>query len=227
MFSCNGMDYDSPEDNAEEDESYLFGDSDLSSSDDPVDSPQQPLAQCDASHSPHSDSPWPLTSRVLFHPSFEAHYAAVAIQQHLETPEMQLRREEGFTANPGEYFYTDPLLSPGHRVYNCLSPGSHSVFGCFRLQTPPPIMASCVFPSADEDALCDGEDLGEPINIGDVLSGPLLHSEDVPQCVPSPVLGSDVMAPRVPSPTPYSTLELQAACALLWLSAPPPAHITS
>ncbi|XP_063786184.1 histone deacetylase complex subunit SAP25 isoform X2 [Pseudophryne corroboree] len=88
------------------------------------------------------------SARTLYHPTFEAYYAAVAILQTSETPEMQKRRQDGFSVNNGEYFYTDPLLPAGHRVYNCLSPATQNVFGCFRLQTPAPIMSSCIYYSS-------------------------------------------------------------------------------
>ncbi|KAM5171493.1 histone deacetylase complex subunit SAP25 [Mantella aurantiaca] len=84
-------------------------------------------------------------TRTLHHPTFEAYYAAVAALQKAETPQMQIRREQGFFVNSGEYFYTDPLQPPGHRVYNCLSPPTYNMFGSFRLVTPPPIMSPGIF----------------------------------------------------------------------------------
>ncbi|KAM3924062.1 uncharacterized protein RB166_010266 [Leptodactylus fuscus] len=124
---------------------------------------------------------------------------------------MQQRREEGIPANCGEYFYTDPLLSPGQRVYNCMTPESLEVFRDFRLQTPPPIMSSCIFPSSyEDDPMSDEEEaLGDPSDIGGSVDPPPLQ----PEC-----------SPLFASPGPSNTLELEAAGALLCLSdsAPPP-----
>ncbi|KAM4749435.1 uncharacterized protein WCC33_006905 [Rhinophrynus dorsalis] len=86
-------------------------------------------------------------TRTLTHPSFEAYYTAVALHQKSATPEMKKKKEEGFNINNGDYFYIDPLLSPGHRVYNCLSPDTQNIFSCFSLNTPPPIMSPCVYMS--------------------------------------------------------------------------------
>ncbi|XP_031755454.1 uncharacterized protein LOC116409849 isoform X6 [Xenopus tropicalis] len=54
----------------------------------------------------------------------------------------------GFTLNCADYFYSDPLMSPGHRTYNCLSPGTQEIFSCFSLNTPAPIMAPCEYLAA-------------------------------------------------------------------------------
>ncbi|XP_040271799.1 histone deacetylase complex subunit SAP25 [Bufo bufo] len=145
---------------------------------------------------------------------------------------MRQRREEGFTANPGEYFYTDPLLSPGQRVYNCLSPASHQVMGCLRLQTPPPIMSSCVFPSSyDDDPMGDDEDISENISHnGGPSELPLLPPGSdpldmvAPQCLVLPVSGCCGTVSAVPSPALYTPSELEAVCGLLCLSATSPPH---
>ncbi|XP_066446208.1 histone deacetylase complex subunit SAP25 [Eleutherodactylus coqui] len=112
---------------------------------------------------------------------------------------MQLRMEEGFPANREEYFYSDPLLAPGRRVYNCLSAASHSVFDWFRLQTPPPIMSSCIFPSTYQDNPMSDEDVS-----GDPLDDRPPVAMAAPCCSPSPAL--------------YTPSELDAACGLLHLS---------
>uniref|UniRef100_A0A1B8XWG1 Uncharacterized protein n=1 Tax=Xenopus tropicalis TaxID=8364 RepID=A0A1B8XWG1_XENTR len=39
-------------------------------------------------------------------------------------------------------------MSPGHRTYNCLSPGTQEIFSCFSLNTPAPIMAPCEYLAA-------------------------------------------------------------------------------
>ncbi|XP_018109346.2 sialidase isoform X1 [Xenopus laevis] len=99
---------------------------------------------------PHGTGNCPTnhSSRVLHHPSFQAYYSAVALHQGLPTPDMDKRKELGFTFNCADYFYSDPLMSPGHRTYNCLSPGTQKIFSCFSLDTPPPIMAPCESPAA-------------------------------------------------------------------------------
>ncbi|XP_040202920.1 histone deacetylase complex subunit SAP25 isoform X2 [Rana temporaria] len=89
--------------------------------------------------------PMSYQPRILYHPTFESYYAAVAALQKTETLQMQIRREQGFPVNNGEYFYTDPLQPPGHRVYNYLSPAAYNMFGLFRLVTPPPIVSPGIF----------------------------------------------------------------------------------
>nr|XP_033781258.1 uncharacterized protein LOC117350774 isoform X2 [Geotrypetes seraphini] len=96
-----------------------------------------------------------LTSRTLSHPSFISYYTAVAILQgshraqaaSAETAHESIL-EDGrcgavLPVNNSDFFYTDPLMTPGHRIYNCLSPQSQQVFQGFRLNTPPPIMSFC------------------------------------------------------------------------------------
>ncbi|XP_075703454.1 histone deacetylase complex subunit SAP25 [Rhinoderma darwinii] len=237
MSCCDHSDCES----IDHDEDDFSGDGDFSSTDEPEASPHQsqPLAQCHAPvhSSVHSDmTPLPVfTSRALYHPTFEAYYAAVAIHQNVETPEMQMRREEGFTVNTGEYFYTDPLLSPGHRVYNCLLPASHNVFGCFRLQTPPPIMSSSICSASCQDSAAPVDPLIVPSDEVEVSGGALynegcidvdsLPPGSAPHCLLPPVmLGCSVTVSSVSSPIFYTTSELEAVCGLLRLSttsAPP------
>ncbi|XP_056410157.1 uncharacterized protein LOC130340394 [Hyla sarda] len=216
MSLCDYTDYDYIE---EEGDGDFSEDNDVSFTDEPEALTHQspPLTQCNASLLCSVVPPLhPLTSRVLFHPTFEAYYAAVAIHQNLETPEMHQRRDEGFTVNSGEYFYTDPLLSPGERVYNCPTAAHHSLFGCFRLQTPPPIMAPGIFPSIyDDDPMGDEvEDAEDPVDIGGCI----------PQsgCAPSPVSGCPVSVSALPSLVLYTESELEAVCALLCLSSGAP-----
>ncbi|XP_071988466.1 histone deacetylase complex subunit SAP25 [Engystomops pustulosus] len=205
QMSCDHTDCESIEDSDEEEEGDFSGDDDLRSSDE-----TETQTQCNAPplyclRSEVEVTPQHhLTSRVLLHPTFEAHYTAAAIHHNLETTEMRQRRHEGFTANPGEYFYVDPLLSPGQRVYNFLSPSSLHVFGCFRLQAPPPIMSSCVFPSIYEDNPMDDDDevLEEPADNGG-------HMDVAPDLFPSVL---------EPSPSLYTASELEAVNALLCLS---------
>ncbi|CAN2390472.1 hypothetical protein PRIEUP_LOCUS509, partial [Pristimantis euphronides] len=126
----------------------------------------------------------------------------------------------GFTANTGEYFYTDCLQSPGRRVYNCLSPASHSVFGCFHLQTPPPIMSSCVVPSAYEEyPMSDEADVpGDGALSTGLMDLPLL-ALSAPQCLAPAVLGCSEV---VSAPPQYTSAELDAVCGLLCLSSAVP-----
>ncbi|XP_067325549.1 histone deacetylase complex subunit SAP25 [Anolis sagrei] len=77
-------------------------------------------------------------SRTLSHPSFQALYTA--------------RAHDGPRPLPGPlpvldcggFFYSDPTMPPGHRIYNWLSRPSQEVFLNLRLNTPPPIMSTCV-----------------------------------------------------------------------------------
>ncbi|XP_072259120.1 histone deacetylase complex subunit SAP25 [Pyxicephalus adspersus] len=101
-------------------------------------------------------------TRTLCHPSFEAYYNAVATLQNRETQQMQIQRERGFFINSAEYFYTDPLLPPGHRVYNCLSPASNNVFENFGLVTPPPIMSSGIFVTSSQSSSSVSRSPGTP-----------------------------------------------------------------
>ncbi|XP_062813675.1 histone deacetylase complex subunit SAP25 [Anolis carolinensis] len=76
-------------------------------------------------------------SRTLSHPSFQALYSA--------------RDRDGSGPLPGPlpvldfggFFYSDPTMPPGHRIYNWLSRPSQEVFLNLRLNTPPPIMSTC------------------------------------------------------------------------------------
>ncbi|XP_069804275.1 histone deacetylase complex subunit SAP25 isoform X2 [Dendropsophus ebraccatus] len=209
MSCCDYTDYDY--DSLEEEEEDECS---VSSADGPEASPHrsQTPTQCDASLLCSTSSATDLTStcRVLHHPTFEAYYAAVAVYRNLETWEMQQRRQEGITANPGEYFYTDPLLPPGHRVYNCLSSANHSVLGCFRLQAPPPIMASFILPSIYDPMVDEAEDLED---------APSLQSGWDPLAI-SPQLS--VLGCADSSPIPYMTSELEAVSALLCLASGAP-----
>ncbi|XP_029437441.1 uncharacterized protein LOC115078640 [Rhinatrema bivittatum] len=114
-----------------------------------------------------------FSSRILSHPSFISYYTAVAILQRSQGPfestyeapaanvdhanqgpvgediyGANIVTAAGDSAyvlpiNHSDFFYTDPLMAPGHRIYNCLSPQSQQVFRCFHLNTPPPIMSFC------------------------------------------------------------------------------------
>ncbi|XP_075061092.1 histone deacetylase complex subunit SAP25 isoform X2 [Mixophyes fleayi] len=140
------------------------------------------LGPCDASVTTNHSSENIHATRTLYHPTFEAYYAAVAILQASETPGMRSRREEGYSVNNGEYYYTDPLLSAGHRVYNCLSPATQDVFGCLRLMTPPPIMSPGVyFSSAVSQTPAQVEDPVVVLCISREAESPVLHpaAEDV------------------------------------------------
>ncbi|XP_031755452.1 uncharacterized protein LOC116409849 isoform X4 [Xenopus tropicalis] len=103
---------------------------------------------CASALVPPGNCPTNHSSRVLYHPSFQAFCAAVALRQGALTLPMQNRKKEGFTLNCADYFYSDPLMSPGHRTYNCLSPGTQEIFSCFSLNTPAPIMAPCEYLAA-------------------------------------------------------------------------------
>ncbi|EMP27705.1 Histone deacetylase complex subunit SAP25 [Chelonia mydas] len=96
-----------------------------------------------------------LSTRTLSHPSFYPYYAALsrsAPGTH-PVPHGDWPQGSGLQGGPAigsglllpisssEFFYTDPLMPPGHRVYNYLSHPSQQVCQSVRLSTPDPIMS--------------------------------------------------------------------------------------
>nr|XP_020655500.1 uncharacterized protein LOC110082370 [Pogona vitticeps] len=84
------------------------------------------------------------SSRTLSHPSFQLFYNAVSI--HNGSPGGQSEPEP--KADPptpidcSDFFYTDPVMAPGHRIYNWLSSSSQEILHHhLHLNTPAPIMA--------------------------------------------------------------------------------------
>ncbi|KAL8176998.1 UNVERIFIED_CONTAM: hypothetical protein K2H54_040710 [Gekko kuhli] len=55
------------------------------------------------------------------------------------------------------FFYTDPTLPPGYRIYNCLSASSQEVLRSLPLNTPAPIMCPCPAAAAGRRWLSDPE----------------------------------------------------------------------
>ncbi|XP_042331279.1 histone deacetylase complex subunit SAP25 [Sceloporus undulatus] len=90
--------------------------------------------------------------RTFSHPSFQAFYTAVSVRNQASLP---LDGDPASTARlrpkPGPlpsldcsgFFYTDPTMPPGHRIYNWLSSSSQEVFHNLRLNTPAPVMSTC------------------------------------------------------------------------------------
>nr|XP_023969438.1 histone deacetylase complex subunit SAP25 [Chrysemys picta bellii] len=107
------------------------------------------------------ESPWEpgtghsLSTRTLSHPSFYPYYAALSCSAPGTHPVPHGDRPQGSGLQGGpatgsglllpisssEFFYTDPLMPPGHRVYNYLSHPSQQVCQSLRLSTPDPIMS--------------------------------------------------------------------------------------
>ncbi|XP_069501160.1 histone deacetylase complex subunit SAP25 [Ambystoma mexicanum] len=93
-----------------------------------------------------------LSNRTLSHPSFQSYYTAVALwgsgswnpnKHSAGQATDRIKNKSVLPIDTCDFFYTDPLMPPGHRVYNCLSSRSQQVFQNFRLATPPPIMSVC------------------------------------------------------------------------------------
>ncbi|XP_055487890.1 uncharacterized protein LOC129695149 [Leucoraja erinacea] len=118
----------------------------------------------------------PFSTRLLSHPSFQSFYTAVANQQRHSRPAENngstFDKQDSvnscspfhFTAKPEasalpsqeinmpilqpcEFFYTDPMLPSGYRVYNHLSHPTRQMMQGLQLNTPPPIMSACVAPT--------------------------------------------------------------------------------
>ncbi|XP_069775984.1 uncharacterized protein [Narcine bancroftii] len=117
----------------------------------------------------------PFSMRTLAHPSFQSFYTAVASQQR-RAAELDRGTFENHgsvascsSADPGprsqatalcsqeinmpalhqcDFFYTDPMLPSGYRVYNHLSLPTHQMIRGLQLNTPPPIMSVCVAPTS-------------------------------------------------------------------------------
>lgn len=94
------------------------------------------------------------SNRTFSHPSFQSYYTAIALWNFgakdrvpCKDPAKQSTNGTGklpvLPIDTCDFFFTDPLLPPGHRVYNCLSSRSQQIFKNFRLETPPPIMSVC------------------------------------------------------------------------------------
>uniref|UniRef100_UPI0037E7FA49 uncharacterized protein n=1 Tax=Semicossyphus pulcher TaxID=241346 RepID=UPI0037E7FA49 len=85
----------------------------------------------------------PLSSRTLHHPSFVPLYMVSGFE----------RRRTDQTVHPviipAEFFYTDPTMSCGSRITNIVS--DLTVFECFQLNTPPPLMSTCPAPPPRPD----------------------------------------------------------------------------
>uniref|UniRef100_UPI00398F8CEB uncharacterized protein n=1 Tax=Pristiophorus japonicus TaxID=55135 RepID=UPI00398F8CEB len=124
----------------------------------------------------HSGVVAPFSTRTLSHPSFHSFYAAVGSQQSQDFPadmdgsrlkdqasigshskpgctvksEASLLRSQEIhmpAIHPCEFFYTDPSLPSGYRVYNHLSLPTRQVLQGLRLNTPAPVMSAFVAPT--------------------------------------------------------------------------------
>ncbi|XP_025032833.1 histone deacetylase complex subunit SAP25 [Python bivittatus] len=103
------------------------------------------------------------SSRTLCHPSFQSFYSAVSGYSHCSQPPPPGAPASSLAPEPktGEhktgplpfldcssFFYTDPAMPPGLRIYNWLSCSSLEVLHCLQLDTPAPIMALREIPPA-------------------------------------------------------------------------------
>ncbi|XP_077773929.1 histone deacetylase complex subunit SAP25 [Podarcis muralis] len=90
-------------------------------------------------------------SRTLSHPSFQSLYTAVstcrrsspaaAAEQGASPSGLEPRATPLPAVDCSGFFYTDPTMPPGHRIYNCLSVSTQEVLRSLSLETPPPIMS--------------------------------------------------------------------------------------
>ncbi|XP_054851173.1 histone deacetylase complex subunit SAP25 isoform X2 [Eublepharis macularius] len=86
------------------------------------------------------------SSRTLSHPSFQTFFAAVSACSRScpPSPEGQMLPQPSGGPLPlvdcVSFFYTDPVMPPGYRIYNRLSTSSQEVLRGLRLNTPAPIM---------------------------------------------------------------------------------------
>ncbi|XP_062240525.1 uncharacterized protein LOC133950291 [Platichthys flesus] len=111
----------------------------------------------------------PVSSRTLQHPSLLPLYLAAGLARHHggwdnptgeSTSVRQLHAAAQHLSHsgvsspvhaitPDEFYYTDPTGSCGTRIPNMLT--DFGFYDCFQLNTPPPLMSSCVNPSNRPD----------------------------------------------------------------------------
>ncbi|XP_072113326.1 uncharacterized protein [Mobula birostris] len=118
----------------------------------------------------------PFAMRTLSHPSFQSFYTAVSYRQRqspiteigsstfknkdsvdsCSSADSKAKYEAtGFHSqaidmpalHQCEFFYTDPMLPSGYRVYNHLSLPTRQMLQGLQLNSPPPIMSTCVAPT--------------------------------------------------------------------------------
>ncbi|XP_061445427.1 histone deacetylase complex subunit SAP25 isoform X2 [Rhineura floridana] len=89
-------------------------------------------------------------SRTLSHPSFQSFYSAVSTCDRSSLPSLggcapplgsEPKAEPLPLVDGSSFFYIDPMMPPGHRIYNWLSNPSQQVFRRLSLDTPAPIMS--------------------------------------------------------------------------------------
>ncbi|XP_020365319.2 uncharacterized protein LOC109910527 [Rhincodon typus] len=131
----------------------------------------------------HSGVVAPFSNRTLSHPSFHSFYAAVSSQQSQSflaelddsrfknkdstdshsKPDLTIKSEASILRSQEihmpaihqcEFFYTDPMLPSGYRVYNHLSLPTRQVLQGLRLNTPSPIMSASVAPPSVQRDNC-------------------------------------------------------------------------
>ncbi|XP_051900439.1 uncharacterized protein LOC127586474 [Pristis pectinata] len=118
----------------------------------------------------------PFSMRTLSHPSFQSFYTAVSSRQRqsqsAEINSSTFKNKDSIDScssadftekseatglhsqeinmpalHQCEFFYTDPMLPSGYRVYNHLSLPTRQMIQGLQLNTPPPIMSACVAPT--------------------------------------------------------------------------------
>ncbi|XP_078056889.1 uncharacterized protein LOC144481627 [Mustelus asterias] len=177
----------------------------------------------------HSGVVAPFSNRTLSHPSFHSFYAAVSSQQSQTFPaEADDSRFEGQDSHSkaglpvkseasvlrsqdihmpaihqSEFFYTDPALPSGYRVYNHLSLPTRQVLQGLRLNTPSPIMSACMAPNIQRDnrtpsshaprALTSCQEQSDPVSKAerDAISSLL----DLSRCGQSDSAGAEALEP--------------------------------
>ncbi|XP_074479534.1 uncharacterized protein LOC141760545 [Sebastes fasciatus] len=122
----------------------------------------------------------PFSSRTLHHPSFLPLYLTAGFGRH----HTDLSNQTVHPIIPAEFFYTDPTMSCGRRVPNIVS--DLRVFDCFQLNTPPPVMSTCLAPPTRPDPFRSAphptRDLGSlTVKINPLLRPPVQPSRIVLQ----------------------------------------------
>ncbi|XP_078391881.1 uncharacterized protein LOC144674365 isoform X1 [Cetorhinus maximus] len=154
----------------------------------------------------HSGVVAPFSNRTLSHPSFHSFYAAVSSQQSQilpakvddsrfenqdsidshSKPDLTVKSEASFLRSQDihmpaihqcEFFYTDPLLPSGYRVYNHLSLPTRQVLQGLRLNTPSPIMSACVAPNIQREKHTPSSHAPHSFNSCQEQSSPISNAE--------------------------------------------------
>ncbi|XP_033026092.1 histone deacetylase complex subunit SAP25 [Lacerta agilis] len=138
-------------------------------------------------------------SRTLSHPSFQSFYTAVstcsssspaaAANQGASPSGLEPKATPLPPVDCSGFFYTDPTMPPGHRIYNCLSVSTQEVLRSLSLETPPPIMSVCTAsPPRRAGARTQWLSELECKAVSALMELPDSASQDPGGCQPSPCL---------------------------------------